>query len=527
MIKFHCFRQCMGKQRIFPANSRTKLSNHRNRWRTLQAVYSLSLLLGITLLTSIGTTTAAYSATYYISPSGNNSNFGGSSSKPWRTFSFAIPKLKPGDTLILKDGRYTVRNSGFPNINCASSSIQNGTSSKRITIKAQNERKAFLDGIGRYPTFQMYNCSYWNILGIRAKGKDDRAVSGAGGHVFKIYKSKHITLKRLLLTHNNRYANSHLLLIWRSNNILVEESEFYYYHRHAIANNSTNNSVYRRLYGNSRGYKNISGGYRSGFSSRGEVLVSIYPGSNNIVENSISEGGTNVVDIQATSTSKNNRFYGLISLKDYYGATLQARGSGSKRMPTDTYFENLVVVNPRYYGIYARGSKNTKVKNASVLGGASGYVADYEKNKRGDGLYSFFSTNALAYGIKKFGFSMKNQKQYSQKYPSSYNPSTDFSPNRNYFNERRDNPKLGNCKVFIPKTASVKKKGERGADIGANIVYRYSKGRRTSTLLWNSRTGAFPGGAKIKGVNDKAGSSLFDVHKRLNVNYNGCKLSQR
>ena len=47
----------------------------------------------------------ANAANYYISPTGSDSNTGTIGS-PWKTFSFAVPKLKPGDTLILRDGTY-------------------------------------------------------------------------------------------------------------------------------------------------------------------------------------------------------------------------------------------------------------------------------------------------------------------------------------------------------------------------------------------------------------------------------------
>ena len=137
-------------------------------------------------------------------------------------------------------------------------------------------------------------------------------------------------------------------------------------------------------------------------------------------------------------------------------------------------------------------------------------------------MYSLFTINALVHNSKYYGFLLRNQTEFSHKFPSSYNPKKDFSPNYNYSNERTTDPKLGTCKVFIPRTSSVKGKGEGGADIGANILYRYEKGKLTNQRLWNPQTGAFPGGAIVKGVNNISGSSLFDVHKRLNVNTNGC-----
>ena len=63
--------------------------------------------------------------TYYLSPGGNDGGPGGVSA-PWKTFSYAIPRLNAGDTLILMDGTYDRSNSGYPQITC-SSNAKNGT----------------------------------------------------------------------------------------------------------------------------------------------------------------------------------------------------------------------------------------------------------------------------------------------------------------------------------------------------------------------------------------------------------------
>ena len=68
----------------------------------------------------------------------------------------------------------------------------------------------------------------------------------------------------------------------------------------------------------------------------------------------------------------------------------------------------------------------------------------------------------------------------------------------------------------------MKGAGTNGEDIGANILYRYQDGILSDVPLWDPSTGEFPHGALVKGINDVAGQSLFDVHKRLNVNSNGC-----
>jgi len=68
----------------------------------------------------------------------------------------------------------------------------------------------------------------------------------------------------------------------------------------------------------------------------------------------------------------------------------------------------------------------------------------------------------------------------------------------------------------------MKRAGKNGADIGANVLYRYQDGVLTTQPLWDPVTGQFPCGAIVPGVNDLPGASCVDVHQRLNVNTNGC-----
>ncbi len=51
-------------------------------------------------------TVAAPAATYYVATTGNNSN-PGTSSQPWRTIAYAVPKMVAGDTTYVKGGTYS------------------------------------------------------------------------------------------------------------------------------------------------------------------------------------------------------------------------------------------------------------------------------------------------------------------------------------------------------------------------------------------------------------------------------------
>ncbi len=82
----------------------------------------------------------------------------------------------------------------------------------------------------------------------------------------------------------------------------------------------------------------------------------------------------------------------------------------------------------------------------------------------------------------------------------------------------------GQALVYVPAGSNMKGRGKGGADIGPNILYRYESGTLTAAPLWDPVSGEFPHGAIVTGLNDVAGSSLFDVHTRLNLNANGGSL---
>lgn len=83
---------------------------------------SLALAFSTILLCCL----TAEATTYYVSPSGSNSNNGRSKSSPWKTISYAQSKLTPGDTLYLRGGTYNEQ----VEITCT------GTASAGITIAA-------------------------------------------------------------------------------------------------------------------------------------------------------------------------------------------------------------------------------------------------------------------------------------------------------------------------------------------------------------------------------------------------------
>ncbi len=71
----------------------------------------------------------AQAATYYLSPSGNDSN-AGSTSAPWQTIQHAVDTVAPGDTIILKSGTYA----GYVGIDVANTTWKTETQNKHLAV---------------------------------------------------------------------------------------------------------------------------------------------------------------------------------------------------------------------------------------------------------------------------------------------------------------------------------------------------------------------------------------------------------
>jgi hypothetical protein len=461
-------------------------------------------------------------ATYYLSPTGSDGN-SGTSASPWKTFNYAVPKLRPGDTLILKDGTYSDSNSGFVSINCSSGS-SNGTASAPITIKAENERQAHIQGDGSDYPFLMNNCSYWNLDGLYISNADKTPSATSEGNAVKLFNCHHLYAHRLLVYHNNRYLNGALFSVLQTDYSLFEENELYYYHRNGMTTSS--NNVFRRNYINSRDCPDIPGGRYSSAASTGDSGICVYPGSNNIIENNIVERTYYAYNIEASDLAVGNKFLGCIAINNPYGTAFRARGSGISLMPRDTVITSFLGIGSGYYGAYLRGNKNTQITNSSFFSNQSGgLAADLASSEMGDGNPTIYATNILSINNAGYGLYITSHADWSVDYPEVYNNGTNSSPglaDSHITNSKTVNPQMGACYAWIPASSPMKGAGKNGGDIGANILYRYENGVLTSTPLWDPSTGAFPCGAIVAGINDVAGGSCSNVHERLNINCNGC-----
>jgi hypothetical protein len=131
-------------------------------WPHIRFVLRFVLFTGITLWISLDNNAAnAAGMTYYASPSGSGT--GCSLTSPCALQS-ALNKAMSGDTVIAKDGTY---NGGFY------IRTRGGTSSAKITLKAEHKHKAIIKGAGQLDSSNIgFSISqpYWIVEGFKLTG---------------------------------------------------------------------------------------------------------------------------------------------------------------------------------------------------------------------------------------------------------------------------------------------------------------------------------------------------------------------
>jgi hypothetical protein len=498
--------------------------------------------------------------TYYLSPSGSDSNSGVSEGSPWLSFAKVFNPdriVKAGDTIVLLDGTYTKSTTGLPEINCLTNA-NSGSVTSPVTLKAKNERQAFIQGDGSSDSFRIDHCAHWNILGLRAQSADlPTSQGGKDGSIFVVNEGLNIVMSRLVGAYNNRYFNTHTFVIMNSQNVLVEESEAYGFFRAGFTAFRSKNVIFRRSYANGRGRGQLPGActLQGGDVSRCNALNSttmseagfrLSGTANSFVENSLTEHATGGFDGHSDTTFDgepggwNNQFLGSISLNDYKSADFSAQAGPTfnnlykdfvsygtmnapsirPQSPTELRFENATILgNTASNGVFATGSSSC----SNFPGGCSIRLM-----------------NTLVANNNGTGMQRVNQIAWTIEFSNSFNnPSGNYIVNSSALAESISDGSgdvqnslsvaptgmglgAGQCLVWVPASSNMKGAGKNGADIGANVLYRYESGTLTSQPLWDRTTGAFPRGAIVPGLNDVPGDSLFDVHARLNVNRNGC-----
>jgi hypothetical protein len=469
------------------------------------------------------------SSNFYVATTGSGSTC--SNASPCavsRLTATTEPKPSPGETWIIKDGTYN-QNTTFD----CSAGMSNGTAQQPITIKAENERLAFLRGTGTADALQLANCSYWIIDGPRIENQDNAAFTGSTAAALRLQNSNDNVIKNVLVRNPNRYGNNSLIGLVNSSRNVLQDIEGLYFHRNGVNESSTGSTfnIVRRTYLNPQGAK-IGAGY---FGHPNDCFMA-YNWADSIWENNIGENCENAF----VSVGPRNRYYGNIALNASQNGFAPSHGvlEGTGRQADNNEFYHNVSVGHAGNGIFCRtvlGSFGCKIENFTSYGGANGVGADNNYDSRrgcdaSDGCQHTHSprhdvTNALVIDSTGSRFYVNNSSEfasieidYSHGWPSSGAWGSGTSGRTNSPPTSPGNVDPGatfdTCPVFVATSSPMKGAGAGGADIGANVLYAYSNGALGAEKLWNSTTDAWNFiRATISGVNST--NSLSTVHSRL------------
>jgi len=153
----------------------------------LKSIFLMNILLLLFLVFACFSDVNA--STYYVSPTGSDSN-SGSENAPFQTIQKAANIVNPGDTVIVKNGTYTDTDGNDIIVNLT----RGGTSSAWVSFKSQNQWGAILDGQNNGANFGFllgYNANYISIEGFEIKGcKEGGIWSNAKSHHVYIFRNK-------------------------------------------------------------------------------------------------------------------------------------------------------------------------------------------------------------------------------------------------------------------------------------------------------------------------------------------------
>ncbi len=260
----------------------------------------------------------AYAATWYISPTGDDTKTGAGTSinTPFKKFSTAWDNIKRGDTLILMDGTYTPSNSGVMNVTLPPDNGQ------RIYIKAQNIGKAVIDAqfLVKSPVdiSKFRGGANLEIDGIVAKNGSSDANLTSAVFYFEVTNAN-ILLKNVSGFNADKDSNSSVFSFYQSSGVTIEDCIAGGSGRKMIMLYRSSNNTIRRCV--ARWLQFDGAKFCGSLSWPAGSGIEVYFGDNNILENNIGFGnvayyhfalkGYKEVD---GNQANNNKFLGNMSL---------------------------------------------------------------------------------------------------------------------------------------------------------------------------------------------------------------------
>jgi hypothetical protein len=366
-----------------------------------------------------------------------------------------IGRLGPGMTLIVEDGEYG-------DVDIVGTS---GSSSNPAIIRSRN------DGRAHVRSLDIENVSYVQLIGIQAGlGRD-----GIDGHVVDVKSADHLVLKRLTAHHAQESGNRHVFGISESRYVTVEDCAAWGSGRITYSYYDSEFGVFRRVWG--QHLHNESDTWP-------RSVLTMYYGANSLVENSVVtqavDADPGVGQIEGFKVNSrngvripdNNTFRGNIA-HDIQGPAYYTTGDYDFR---NTHFYNNVAVGPEDHYLDTAFDPAEEALDTEVHQHTAAHtiiaVGRASSSSGGDGI-SGFLVNSIFRSIDRAG-------RIEAVSWSLFEDVTDLESSLDNDNRRVsglefDEAVFGRVGAHLIRPTSARGKGEGGADIGAEILYRYAE----------------------------------------------------
>jgi hypothetical protein len=482
------------------------------------------------------TCSASFGATYFISPSGTDSNLctaAQSSAAPKRTFASLFGCGKAGDTFVLLDGVYDSSTTGYINPDtqsiCGGKCAQppNGTATAYTTVRAQNDGAVRIRGQA---------ATYGGSLRVGSGSTTGQYLIFEGlrfeNYGADVYAANHVIIRRCAIHANN--DEEAVFGIGNNDNdrgtryITVEDSWIWGNARVMIIAFRSDHVIFRRVVARHDGCNSSASGKCGSNSGNYVVGSTIYNSSdvsfqNVVITDSVRgpNGFAGAADFQTawhTSADGNQtrkqfgrlEWLGVISLNtELVGMHAEMDSEPGALNPAFT-FRNAVAWDARAGACNAQmGSTEVAAdvvyENVICKNHPSATTEDVLRLAPNTSGGQNIVRNAIAIGPGRYGINSVTQPSYVANYgaTTAYNQTTCATGCRTANPLSDGTPPSLKYIARVENGSALKGAGLGGADIGANVVYRYGTdgsfhgdagfNALTATLLW-----PWPNEARLK-----------------------------
>jgi hypothetical protein len=483
-------------------------------------------------------------STFYVAPEGDDANSGSSRDKPWKTLAHATHSLRPGQTLELLSGDYSLSTTGLLSVDCGGPP-RNGRPEAPIKVRAEMERGAVLHGDGATVPLELWGCSNWVIEGLTLMNEHNPNVPNGTdvGTVAMLHGGHDLTLRRLLMLRSNHDRHTHILRVLEVARALVEECEAYDFYHNAFETVRSQAVTFRRNYFHSRYATSAGNTVGNDDPTRGEVALQVEESQGALLENNVAEVvgfGFSIVGRAIGSVYTEPSPYPVSGARLYGNLVRDALQAGFRvetrcdeampcaapeRIVTDTLIVNGVASQVRT-GVSVDAAPGTRVDNMTLADVTTGIAL-----KRGPGnaglMFSASAARSVVRGYSGVAFFAEQAADWSFDHCAAFAPATEavaFSPNDASVLLPLTTADDDACLAYLGPNSLLRGAAGADGDVGANVIYRSVDGVLTREPLWDALTGAFPCGAIVPGINDDPSQSCSGVHERLRVGTPACAL---